>query len=76
MVVLSTLLAAAALQKDQASTLGYSYAQILAMGPRRWEELVLKRQGESTLATGTGFSVYGDALAPQTPRGAGKGSLP
>ena len=63
MVLLSTLLAAAALQQDRAASLGYSYAQILAMGPKRWEAMVLKRQGDSTLATGSGFTVYGEALA-------------
>lgn len=63
MVLFTTLLAVATLQKDRTATLGYSYAQILAMGPKRWEATVLKKQGDSTLATGSGFSVYGDALA-------------
>lgn len=62
-VLLSTLLALATLQKDRTETLGYSYAQILAMGPSRWETLVLKKAGDSTAATASGFSVYGDALA-------------
>ena len=51
------------LQKDRTETLGLSYAGILKLGPARWEELVLKRQGDSTPATAQGFSVYGDALA-------------
>ena len=62
MLLLSTLIVAAALQKDRTETLGLSYAQILALGPSRWEALVLKRRGDSTAATASGFSTYGDAL--------------
>ena len=62
MLLLSTLIVAATLQKDRTETLGLSYAQILALGPSRWEALVLKRRGDSTAATASGFSIYGDAL--------------
>ncbi|GEM_PF-4728972 len=63
MVLLSALLVAVTIQTDKATSFGYSYAQILAMGPKRWEDLVLKKNGDSTLATGSGFTVYGEALA-------------
>ena len=63
MLLFPALLASVPLQKDRTETLGLSYAGILKLGPSRWEELVLKRQGDSTMATAGGFSTYGDALA-------------
>lgn len=62
MIVLSAVLVAATLQADRTQTLGYSYAQILQMGERRWTDLYAKKKGDSTLATSSGFSIYGAAL--------------
>lgn len=63
MTALLSALVVATLQKEMDPKLGYSYAQILAMGPKRWEEVVLKKVGDSTPATAMGFTTYGEALA-------------
>jgi hypothetical protein len=63
MALLSAFLLAAASQVDRSQTLGYTYAEILRMGQQRWTDVYAQKEGDSTLAISSGFSIYGAALA-------------